>query len=973
MKKRVLSLLLCLVMAVGLLPVTAMAAEEKVTYIDRIDLELSEEDLAKFYHTGLDEWDSVQLSYYRGVGHKENKLYEVWANGVRRIRNNWWFLASPRSDGRLSKSCSYMLAFNVLLNKADGYQTCLAEKGLRRVTLNGKDVSFVARDFEGSRFNLFVQIDPPKDPQGENAVRVKDFALGGKTYPASNASIPVEAGVEQTLSIRLALPEWYARRKNDDMADAIGFLPNLQIFESENIGKNVGTIKGSPVYEYNKTDKTGVMTYQMTFTPKEGTEYYLLGLFDYKLKEDGDKLPSVGCGAVLKCPAKNTISGTVYYTNACYYGKALTTDVDAYNNSGKITSGLHYQWQRFDRGWADISGATADRYAPRGEDVGMRIRVKVTADGCEGAIYGGDKIVGKAPLAAPDCPVMTAVKDASGSYTGFTVQSPTGWIEYAYSADPNQSPDDMPKTTDTTVTGLSAGRTYYVYARKKDTGVEKTSPWSRMGSVLLSDPSYLSRVTLTDSGETLAPYGKGNTIYLKKGETKTLNISTNPTGANQWQYFTFKSLASDAAFTVKSPTGSVAPGNMPASVTLCGERVGLGTLGAYYGPAGDSYGTWSVVVYDESRIPSFEITETPAFEDTTLVPGERYQPKSVPMTVTTKPAGALDGCTFQWAVVTGTGGAYGSANEYLSVNASTGEVTALKKTDGANLLYQRVVLQAVKDGNVRSVTDYVVTVTDAAEGGHSHNYTYTALNDALHQARCANKDGECGQLLKVEDHNFGGWTTLKAATKETAGERQHTCKDCGRTVKEPIPALVESVEAKGENPFTDVADSSPYKDAILWAAEQGITTGTSATTFSPNAPCTRGQAVTFLWRAAGSPAPKSGTMPFTDVAATSVYAKAILWAVENGITLGTSATTFSPNAKCTRGQIVTFLHRSQKTPAVSGSNAFTDVAADSPFLKAILWAKETGVTTGTTATTFAPNAVCTRGQIVTFLYRCLAE
>ena len=176
--------------------------------------------------------------------------------------------------------------------------------------------------------------------------------------------------------------------------------------------------------------------------------------------------------------------------------------------------------------------------------------------------------------------------------------------------------------------------------------------------------------------------------------------------------------------------------------------------------------------------------------------------------------------------------------------------------------------------------------------------------------------------------------------------------------------------AQPENPFTDVAEGSPYQDAILWALEKGITTGTTATTFAPNAPCTRGQAVTFLWRAAGSPEPKRADLPFTDVVADSVYAKAILWAVEQGITLGTTENSFSPNAPCTRGQIVTFLYRAAGSPAVDGAaNPFTDVSADSPFLNAILWAAQEGITTGTTENTSSPGSTCTRGQIVTFLYR----
>ena len=170
-------------------------------------------------------------------------------------------------------------------------------------------------------------------------------------------------------------------------------------------------------------------------------------------------------------------------------------------------------------------------------------------------------------------------------------------------------------------------------------------------------------------------------------------------------------------------------------------------------------------------------------------------------------------------------------------------------------------------------------------------------------------------------------------------------------------------------PFTDVEEGSYCYDAVRWAVEKGVTEGVSETSFAPNQPCTRGQAVTFLWRAAGSPAPESQEMPFTDVAESSPYAKAILWAAENGVTKGVTETLFAPNAPCTRGQIVTFLYRSQGAPAQAGSNPFTDVAAGSPYLPGILWAAENGVTKGVTETTFAPNNTCVRGQIVTFLYR----
>ena len=178
------------------------------------------------------------------------------------------------------------------------------------------------------------------------------------------------------------------------------------------------------------------------------------------------------------------------------------------------------------------------------------------------------------------------------------------------------------------------------------------------------------------------------------------------------------------------------------------------------------------------------------------------------------------------------------------------------------------------------------------------------------------------------------------------------------------------VQFRVRSSFVDVPSGSYYEDAVDWAVANGITTGTDAAHFSPDGICTRAQAVTFLWRAAGRPAPESRTMPFTDVPADSYYYDAVLWAVENGITKGTSSTTFSPDDTCTRAQIVTFLWRSEQSPAAGSSNPFTDVSADAYYADAVLWAVKEAITTGTTRTTFSPDAECTRAQIVAFLWRC---
>ena len=174
-------------------------------------------------------------------------------------------------------------------------------------------------------------------------------------------------------------------------------------------------------------------------------------------------------------------------------------------------------------------------------------------------------------------------------------------------------------------------------------------------------------------------------------------------------------------------------------------------------------------------------------------------------------------------------------------------------------------------------------------------------------------------------------------------------------------------------PFVDVEAGRFYVNAVLWAVENEITSGMDAFHFMPNETCTRGQVVTFLWRAEGCPEPEGTTNPFTDVVAGKFYYKAVLWAYENGITAGTTPTTFEPDSKVTRGQFVTFLWRAQDKPASSGVNPFADVQSGKFYCDAVLWAAENGVTSGMTATTFEPESTCNRGQVVTFLYRCYGK
>lgn len=240
--------------------------------------------------------------------------------------------------------------------------------------------------------------------------------------------------------------------------------------------------------------------------------------------------------------------------------------------------------------------------------------------------------------------------------------------------------------------------------------------------------------------------------------------------------------------------------------------------------------------------------------------------------------------------------------------------------------------------------------------GHSPESGYRHDKN-IHWLTCKN----CAEHLEEAAHVYGDLTILQAPTAGQPGLGERTCQVCAYR-------RTETLRATGE--FTDIVKGSYYEEAVVWAAGEGITTGTGKTHFSPNAFCTRAQAVTFLWRAAGCPAPQSTAMPFTDIPSGAYYESAVLWALENGIAKGTDGTHFSPNAPCTRAQAVVFLWRAAGSPAPQSTvMPFQDVHSGSYAYDAILWASENGITRGTSAATFSPGSSCTRAQIVTLLWR----
>ena len=289
-------------------------------------------------------------------------------------------------------------------------------------------------------------------------------------------------------------------------------------------------------------------------------------------------------------------------------------------------------------------------------------------------------------------------------------------------------------------------------------------------------------------------------------------------------------------------------------------------------------------------------------------------------------------------------------------------ITEQSEVDAMAKAIEDAIAELVKKPSSSSSSrpSYSITTPDKTENGsvnisstsakRGSIVTITVTPDAgyvLDELTVTDKDGKELSLTKKSDTEY---TFVMPAGKV-----------------EITPSFVKQAE-EPSRVFVDVKTGDYFYDAVLWAVGKGITNGTSAETFSPEDPCTRAQIVTFLWRAAGSPV-VNYAMDLSDVAGDAYYAEAVRWALSEGVTTGTSADQFSPDATCTREQAVTFLWRAAGSPAVSGGSAFEDVGADAYYARAVAWAAQNGVTNGISQALFGTGSDCTRAQIVTFLYR----
>ena len=468
---------------------------------------------------------------------------------------------------------------------------------------------------------------------------------------------------------------------------------------------------------------------------------------------------------------------------------------------------------------------------------------------------------------------------------------------------------EMANFSDTAVKTPEAGKVYY-------------AEWTKSDSVTLtSDP------TADESGTVTAAYNPNGAV--------TLSVQ-NP-GAG-WLYAWMKDgrqiTGTESSLTLSSPSEN---GKYTVKVTAGGSSTDVWTSNEINVTITKANGTASV-----------------SMEGWTY--GETAK-KPVP----TSETNGTDRVTYQYKVKDANDDTY-SATVPTNVGSYTVKAT-FPATDNYNKVTATadfVIAQAThhSSGSSSSNPTYSVTTPSKSENGgvavSSKNarkgdaVTVTVTPDAGYQLDKLTVTDKNGNVLKLTDKGDGKYS--------------FTMPDGKVEVKAVFAKKVET------SPFDDVSADAYYNQAVQWAQEKGITDGISSNLFGPKQPCTRSQIVTFLWRAAGSPEPKSTAAGMTDVVPGSYYAKAVAWAVENGITTGTAEGTFSPDATCTRAQAVTFLARAQNAKA-TGKTAFSDVPADSYFADAVAWAQANGVTTGTSETTFSPDSDCTRAQIVTFLYR----
>ena len=468
-------------------------------------------------------------------------------------------------------------------------------------------------------------------------------------------------------------------------------------------------------------------------------------------------------------------------------------------------------------------------------------------------------------------------------------------------------------------------------------------------------------------GETAVEYSKDNTKWQSETTFSGLTAATSYTFYARYQENGFykdpspQSDGSDPAYTAYTAPDT----NGGYFIDYAAETI---TVSDGYEVNTDSgFGTGTVVTSGSTVTPgqTFHVRKAasgdiPASEGTEFTIPARPDAPAAP-TVKSKTSGSVTLEVILGAQYSMDGGAtWQDSPEFTGLSASTA--------------YRFVARYGATESRFASLASAELNVTTnaALSGGGYTYYTIKAtagVNGAISPSGSVSVREGRNQTFTITPNTGYAISNVKIDGKSVGAVKSYTFENVkGNHTIEAIFMKANGNPQTGV--FVDVPEGSYYEEAVAWAVENGITQGTDDTHFSPDGICTRAQAVTFLWRTAGSPASKTSAMPFTDVPVGSYYYDAVLWAVENGITKGTSETRFSPDDTCTRAQIVAFLWRSEKSPAAGSRNPFADVKSTAYYADAVLWAVKEDITKGSTNTTFSPDADCTRAQIVTFLWRC---
>ena len=504
----------------------------------------------------------------------------------------------------------------------------------------------------------------------------------------------------------------------------------------------------------------------------------------------------------------------------------------------------------------------------------------------------------------------------------------------------NAVPDSTPINMMSTAGAGASGD--FIYASKTNITAASNENWT----ITISSKNYtditatltFSPVDRTDAGVTISSVPASKTY----GESFTLTASVTDagTGTVSWTW-----TSNDPSVLQVTGTG--------ASATVKALKAGSATISAKY----------------ESDTTMGEQTTAP------ITVGKRV----ITVTADNKSM-TVNGTLPTFTVTYGNLPSGVQAADIFGTMASASTTTDGKTTGSFDITVTTPVLKAEAGANyeVGAVTKGTLTVnprSSSGGGGGSSVSTYSVTvgktdNGSVSVSPKSASKGDTVTITVTPDKGY----VLETLTVLDKNDKEIKLTEKNGKYTFTMPAGKVEVKATFMednsmlNFFMDVKAGDYFYDAVLWAAEKGITSGTDATHFSPNAACTRAQIVTFLWRAAGSPEPK-GTGSFADVPADSYYTKAVAWAVENGITGGTGDGKFSPDATCTRAQAVTFLYRASGASAVSGNAAFSDVATNAYYAAAVKWAEKNGVTGGIGGGLFGSGNDCTRAQIVTFLYR----